>query len=174
MSRQAAHGISVDLPDGWSGQIYRRRDDGPAGESGGFGTAAASADATEESGAILRAATVPIALDDGDFGGGIVQRLRALDAFFVLFEYTVDENLTPGQGLFASRRLPWPVGPSRYSSDTLHVTLPGHVGFQDFFTAAGRPFCLYSVLGSTRRRRASAAHVNRVLETIRIESPVRR
>lgn len=169
MSRQAAHGISMDLPSGWSGKIYRRREGDSAKGSDGVGTAAAPSGAEEVSGGILRAATVPIELDDGDFGGGIVQRLGALDAFFVLFEYQVDENLTPGEGLFASRRVPWPVRPRRYSPETLQVTLPGQVGFQHFFTAAGRPFCLYSVLGSSRRARAGAARVNQVLETILID-----
>lgn len=167
MSHHAAHGISFELPPGWNGQIYRRRDVGDMPGRPGAAGAKGRVD-VEESGAILRAATVPIDFEDGDFGGGIVERLGALNAFFVLFEYTVDENLTPGEGLFASRRVPWPLEPARFSRRTLHVALPGHAGFQHFFTAAGRPFCLYAVLGNARRRRAGVARVNSILATVRI------
>jgi hypothetical protein len=168
MSHHAAHGISVELPHGWSGGIYLRRED--EDEPDRFGAAEAGPRRRQaRSGAILRAATVPIDPDDGDFGGGIVQRLRPPDAFFVLFEYTVDEKLTPGVGLFASRRLPWPLRPREFSPNTLHVSLPGHAGLQRFFTIARRPFCLYAVVGSARRLRASVGQVNGVLSTVAID-----
>lgn len=170
MSHHAAHGISVELPPGWNGQIYRRREDEDEPER--FGAAAAGRGRRmAESGAVLRASTVAIDLDDGDFGGGIVQRMGTRDAFFVLFEYIVDEKLTPGEGLFASRRIPWPLGPGQFNHNTLHITLPGHAGFQHFFTVGSRPFCLYSVLGGTRQLRASVGRVNDVLETIDIDAP---
>ena len=170
MSHHAAHGISVELPPGWNGQIYRRREDEDEPER--FGTAAAGRSRSQgESGAVLRAATVPIDVDDGDFGGGIVQRMRALDAFFVLFEYTVDEKLTPGEGLFASRVTPWPLRPGEFSQNTLHVTLPDQAGFQQFFTVGTRPFCLYTVVGSTQRLRASVGQLNGVLTTIGVDTP---
>jgi hypothetical protein len=168
MSQHAAHGISVELPQGWNGGIHRRREDEDEPER--F-SASARGGPQAESGAILRAATVAIDLDDGDFGGGIVQRMKALDAFFVLFEYTVDEKLTPGEGLFASRRMPWPLTPGAFSENTLHVSLPGQAGFQHFFTVGRRPFCLYSVVGSTRQLRPSVERVNGVLSSVRIETP---
>jgi hypothetical protein len=169
MSHHAAHGISVELPPGWNGQIYRRREEDDEPER--FGAAAARGRRQAESGAVLRAATVAMDLDDGDFGGGIVQRMGPLDAFFVLFEYTVDEKLTPGEGLFASRRIPWPLRPGQFSENTLHIALPGHAGFQHFFTVRRRPLCLYSVVGSTQRLRASVGRVNGVLDTVGIDTP---
>jgi hypothetical protein len=170
MSRHAAHGLSVELPAGWNGEIYRRREEDDEPER--FGAASAERRRRQaQSGAILRAATVPIERDDGDFGGGIVQRLRTLDAFFVLFEYTVDEKLTPGEGLFASRRMPWPLRARDFSPNTLHTALPGHAGFQHFFTAGRRPFCLYAVVGSTQQLRRSVSQLNGVLSTVAIDAP---
>jgi hypothetical protein len=47
--------------------------------------------------------------------------------------------------------------------------LPGQAGAQRFFTAAGRPFSLYAVLGSGRRAPALVPRLNELLGAIRID-----
>ena len=161
MSHHAAHGISADLPPGWNGMIYRRRDEQQA-------RASASGDPVAESGAILRTATVPLFRDDGDFGSGVVHRMGPLDAFMALVEYTVDEHLTPGEGLFESRGVPWPLRPGEVPPDVLLVSIQGQAGTQRFFTANDRPFCLYSVVGSVRGLAAQLSALNGLLGSIEI------
>ncbi len=164
MSHHEAHGISVELPPGWNGMIYRRREQDGAG-----GVESASAEGPPaESGAILRAATVPLDAGDGDFGGGVVQRLGALDAFFTLFEYTVDEHLKPGVGLFEERGVPWPLKASQFRPEALQVALPGQAGVQRFFTAQDRPFCLYVVAGSLPLLATGVRSINGILASIAI------
>ncbi len=98
MSHTAAHGIKAEFPPGWNGLIYRRRAE-PAGRA--LTTAVAGEEA--ESGAILRAATVPLDLDEADFGSSVVRRMSSGDALIILLEYVVDEHLTPGEGLLGCR-----------------------------------------------------------------------
>jgi len=47
---------------------------------------------------------------------------------------------------------------------------PGQVGRQEFFTASGRPFCLYVVIsGGRAERRRQLAALGVVLRSLRIE-----
>jgi hypothetical protein len=47
---------------------------------------------------------------------------------------------------------------------------PGQVGRQEFFTASGRPFCLYVVVSGARtERRRQLAAIGVVLRSLRIE-----
>jgi hypothetical protein len=161
MSRHDAHGISVELPEGWNGMIYRRRDedeDEPA----------AAGRRAVRGGATLRASTVPVDFDDADFGSGIVERLGPDDSMVILFEYTADERLVPGEGLFAEQGEPWPLDPNAFHRRALQVNLSGQAGLQRFFTVGGRPFCVYVVVGSARRVATTVRGVNDLLATVRI------
>lgn len=164
MSHTAAHGIKARFPPGWNGLIYRRRAELPA-EALAAGVAAGE---EAESGAILRAATVPLDLDEADFGSSVVRRMSSGDALIILLEYVVDEHLTPGEGLFEERGVPWPLKASDFRAAALQVTVSGQSGVQRFFTAGGRPFCLYVVLGSGAATTRLDA-INELLDTIEID-----
>jgi hypothetical protein len=153
VSRLEAHGISVELPAGWEGRIYRRRDGDPT----------------------LHAANYALPGSDGDFGGLATERMPAGGSFLVLTEYRPGQGLEPGKGLFAAAAIPLPLDVRQFRARTLHVGRPGQVGFQHFFTAGERPFCLYAVARPRTRKGLTAAAakpevsaINRVLATVAI------
>jgi hypothetical protein len=125
----AAYGISLELPRGWDGRIYRRHDASPT----------------------LHAANFQLPEDDADFGSGATGRMPPGGIFLALKEYAAGPRLRPGAGLYASRSLPLPLQRRLFHPRALQVQRPGQAGFQHFFTAAGRrPFCLYAVLRNAR------------------------
>jgi hypothetical protein len=92
-------------------------------------------------------------------------------AFAALVEYVVDGHVRPGSGLFDSPRWHPRLRLSEFSHDRLQVMRPGHLGAQRFFTAAGRPFCLYAVVSPARRRPAQlVGELSAVLATLRFHA----
>jgi hypothetical protein len=132
--RLSAHGIALELPPGWDGRLYRRPGSDP----------------------ILHAASFPLPGDDGDFGSGATARMPARGAFLALKEYRPGPRLLPGSGLFAPRSIPLPLEPRRFHPRALQVGRAEQAGFQHFFTASGRPFCLYAVIAVAAIRAATA------------------
>ncbi len=114
---------------------------------------------------MLQLANFSLPSHRGDFGGGAVELMGAHNIFVSLFEYGHE---SVGTALFATQHAPWPVAPDAFGPNRLQRPLPGQGGGQWFFTQAGRPFCLYVVLGSYLLRRASVRPLNRVLRTITI------
>jgi hypothetical protein len=47
--------------------------------------------------------------------------------------------------------------------------IAGQAGVQRFFSAGGRGFCLYSVVGSYTQRQALSARANQILGSLEIE-----
>jgi hypothetical protein len=91
-------------------------------------------------------------------------------SFLTLTEYRPGAGLTPGRGLFAPRRIPTTLDPTAFSPRGLAHPRPGQVGAQHFFTAAGRPFCLYVVLSGPRSERPrQLAVLGHVLRTLRVQ-----
>lgn len=115
---------------------------------------------------MLHAMTRPIPADRGDFGSGAVDVLGSDDIFVSLVEMDAVEAGSP---LYADRGMPT-VSPGEFSRDGTQRPLPGQSGGQWFFTVAGRPFCLFVVLGSHARRAAGAARVNALLAQLTVES----
>jgi hypothetical protein len=147
--RLAAHGIALELPHGWDGRLYRN----------------AGQDAT------LHAASFPLPDADGDFGSGATATMPARGAFLSLKEYRAGPRLIPGVGLFAARSIPLPLRPDRFHPRALQVTRSGYAGFQHFFTASERPFCLYAVIEIASARSAAARRgPNRIDELTHILS----
>jgi len=141
-----AHGLRVELPRGWSGRIFRR----PAG------------------GASLHAGNFQLPLQDGEFGDRSTARMPAGGCFVAVAEYVAGAGLEPGKGLFASRRIPHTLDPTAFSSRGLAHPRPGQAGMQHFFTATGRPFCLYVVVSGPRvERRRQLAAISGVLRSLR-------
>jgi hypothetical protein len=148
MSALEAHGVRVELPRGWSGRVFKR--------AGG--------------GATLHAGDFQLPLDDGEFGDGSTAVMPAGASFLALTEYRPGAGLEPGRGLFAPRRVPVTLDPTAFGPSGLAHPRPGQAGTQHFFTAAGRPFCLYVVLSGPRsERRRQLAAVSNVLRTVRIQ-----
>jgi hypothetical protein len=143
-----AHGIHVELPKGWSGRLFSR-----------------AADV-----ATLHAGNFTLALDDGEFGDRSTGTMRPGASFIALTEYRAGSGLKPGVGLFASRRMPRRLDPTALKRTALAHPRAGQVGMQHFFTAAGRPFCLYVVLaGGRATRRRQLAGLEHVLKSVHIE-----
>lgn len=151
--RLAAHGIALELPRGWEGRIYRIAGGDP----------------------ILHAANFPLPATDGDFGSGATASMPADGAFLALKEYRPGPRLLPGAGLFEGRQVPLPLEPGRFHPRALQVGRARQAGFQHFFTAAGRPFCLYAVIETAAARSASAprapnrlAQLTQILSTLEV------
>jgi hypothetical protein len=142
-----AHGLRIELPRGWSGRVSKR----PAG------------------GATLHAGDFQLPLDDGEFGDASTGLMPAGASFVALTEYRPGAGLEPGKGLFASRRIPTSLDPTAFSARGLAHPRPDQAGAQHFFTAAGRPFCLYVVISGARAdRRRELATLSVVLRSLRI------
>jgi hypothetical protein len=149
-----AHGIAVELPHGWEGRIYRRHGGDPT----------------------LHAASFALPHDDGDFGSVATARMPAGGGFLSLTEYRPGRGLAPGRGLFESTEIPLPLDPRNFDPRTLHIGRSGQAGFQHFFTAGGRPFCLYAVISTKPLRQMAGAkakaaaidEVNSVLTSVTI------
>jgi hypothetical protein len=140
--RLAAHGIALDLPQGWDGRIWMRAGGGP----------------------VVHAANIPLPPDDGDFATLASQSLPADGVVVVLIDFGTADAGTP---LYAN---PAPTGveAAELQPQTLLRRLPGQRGLQRFFTSGGRAMCLYVVVGSAAHAADLAAAVSGVLATLAI------
>lgn len=143
MTQLAAHGLALGLPAGWEGRIQRR----------------ATSVAVEETRPVVHLANFALPEQRDDFGGGVTPLMRSPDVFVVLFEYG-PESL--GTRMFSAQGVPR-VSADMFGSNRLQRPLPGQLGCQRFFTANGRPFCLYVVAGSRAYLPRIVAEVNGVL-----------
>lgn len=143
-----AHGVRLELPRGWSGRVFR----------GGRETAT------------VHLANFALPLHEASsFGETTTSAMSPGTMFGALTEYLPGPGLSPGAGLFASARLPLPLDPTSFSPDRLARPRRGQLGMQHFFTASGRPFCLYVVIaGSRAGRRRQLVELGHVLATVRI------
>jgi hypothetical protein len=138
--RLSAHGLDVDVPPGWEARILRR-------DVQSFG---------EQPRPVVHLANFALPEHRGDFGANVVETMRGKDVFVVVFEYGPD---AVGQPLFSHQGMPR-LTPKHFSARRLQRTIPGQAGAQLFFTAGGRAFCLYVVLGDGRNVRAATGQVN--------------
>lgn len=150
MTEVRAFGIAVGAPPGWEARIFRLVDGEPT----------------------VHAASFPLPLTDGEFGANATRHMRSDGAFVSVTEYRVDGKLRPEQGLFAP---PQPPGLARtaFSPNALLRGVTGQLGTQAFFTAAGRPFGLYAVLGSSAALGRRLRELNELLASLSIDSYTR-
>jgi hypothetical protein len=148
-----AHGLKLRVPDDYEARIFKRPD----------GTAT------------LHLGSFALPERDADFGTRATGLMPAASAFVAVTEYLPGGSLTPGAGLFARTGIPLPLDPRRFHPDALNRPRPGRLGYQQFFTEAGRPFCLFAVVrrpaASGASKRALAPHVaglNSALSTLSI------
>lgn len=148
-----SHGIELEVPGGWDGEIYRR-----TAEPGAFST---QSEATRP---ILHLANFSLPAERGDFGSGAVELMRSDDLLVVLLEYGAE---SAGTALFSARGVPR-VSPDDFAPHTMQRPLAGQSGAQFFFSEGSRAFCLYVVLGAHARRHELVPEVNQVLASIRL------
>ena len=157
MAELGAYGISVDLPRGWDGIIFRR----PRGnEVSGVG-------ASLDDGVVkpvAHLANFPLPADRGDYGSGAVERMGAGDVLVCVLEF---DEASAGTALFSHEGVPR-LRPTSFAPNAMQRTIPGMSGAQAFFHVRGRAFCVYSVLGSHRDRVALTPVVNELLASLRI------
>jgi hypothetical protein len=170
--RLSAHGITTDLPAGWEGRITRRRRptpvvaSGPAEPDGAATRAAGPVGSPEEvPGPVVHLANFALPEDRGDFGSGAVDRMGSGHLFVTLFEYGPE---SVGKALFAHQGIP-ALRSRMFSSAALQRTIAGQAGCQRWFTAAGRAFCLYVVLGRVGEASALVPKANTVLRATAID-----
>jgi len=144
-----AHGLLAELPPGWEGEIFTR------GGVPDQHRASAAAVGTAEP-PCLHAATFALPAGRGDYGSGAVELMGPADVFLALLEF---DAASVGTALFAAQGVGTLTAAS-FHPQQLQRTLPGQSGTQRFFTAAGRPFCLYVALGSHARRAQLVPLVN--------------
>lgn len=148
MTTLSAEGITVDLPIGWEGVI---------------GSTAELDDGSVRN-VVAHFASFPLPGRRGDFGGGAVDFMGASDAFVVLFEYGRD---AAGSALFGAEGVP-EIASGHFDRSVLQRPMPLQSGVQRFFTAAGRAFCLYVVVGSHVDRAEILPVVNQLIASLRI------
>lgn len=152
-------GISVDVPDGWNGQIFRRPGD-PGSQlqemDGGDSTSTFP---------VVHVGNFWLPAVRGDFGSGAVEQMSHDDVLVCLLEYGPEASST---ALFAHEGVPR-FAAGDFDPRAMQRAVAGMAGAQAFFRVNGRAFCAYAVLGSYARRSQLAPLVNRVLEGIEIE-----
>lgn len=163
----AGAGLEADVPSGWDARIYSRPlaapEVLPGPEASPFHRRVQASGGT----ASLHAASFALPVSDGDFGTGATSSMPAGGAFVAVLEYEVGGGLRPGVGLFAARGAPVPLGRRDFDPRALLRPRPGQLGAQRFFTADGRPFCLYAVLGSEAASAGPLDELNRLLGSLR-------
>ena len=165
--RLAGAGLAAEVPAGWDARIYTRPLAAPAvlpaPRVSPFERQARAAGGT----ASLHAASFPLPADDGDFGTEATSTMPAGGAFLALLEYEVGGGLEPGVGLFAARGLPGALRRGDFAPEAMLRPRPGRGGVQRFFTVAGRPFCLYAVIGRAAESTGALGELNGLLGSLR-------
>ena len=172
MTTLAQSGLAVTLPAGWEGRIYRRTPQAtppaagtppPAAPPGG-GRPGDTDHGREQTNPVLHLANFPLAPDVADYGGGAVEVMTNTDLFVALCEFGPG---SVGQALFAASGMPR-LTTDDFGTQSMQRVIEGQGGAQKWFTEAGRPFCLYVVLGSYARRFRTVPVVNGILDAIQI------
>jgi uncharacterized surface protein with fasciclin (FAS1) repeats len=158
-----AHGISVTVPSGWEGRVFRRPSAGEVG-SAADGPPAPRGEIAR---AVVHVSTIALPADTGDFASSAVELLRRDDALIVLFEYDPASVSDP---LFAARGMPRSLRTDEFSPNVLQRAIRGQGGVQRFFQESGRTFCLYVVLGSLANRNRVVPAVNQILATFELQA----
>lgn len=155
-------GVGIELPEGWDGRMRRRAAGSRAAPPDGLRIAPRNGLVT------VHAANFPLPASDGDYGTSATSAMPAQGVFSALVEFRPGGGLKPGKGLYSAEGVPSRLAPEDFSPDTMLRALPGQAGVQRFFTAAGRPFCLYAVIGSRRHAALLVPQLNGLIGAVRI------
>ncbi|NNE72364.1 MAG: hypothetical protein HKN26_01735 [Acidimicrobiales bacterium] len=148
-----AFGLTVALPAGWDGEIFKRPVDFAS-------TAAAGTEAPS-----LHAANFSLPAERGDFGSGAVDIMGRRGVLVCLNEYDAESARSV---LFSAEGVPQSLHPDDFATDTLQRPQAGQAGAQRFFHVGDRGFCLYVVIGSHSLRAMLVPVANEVLAGIKI------
>jgi hypothetical protein len=164
----SGYGLRARLPRAWEGRLYLRarpsaRFQGPSARPSVDLRAGAQGWLGEQPHPVMHLADFPLPAGRGDFGSGALELMPARRSFVALLEYGPQEA---GTALFAPIGMPRPQL-REFSPDGLQRRIRGQLGYQRFFSQAGRAFCLYVVLGAAGTA-ATVDQVNAVLEGIEV------
>jgi hypothetical protein len=115
---------------------------------------------------VVHAANFALPATRQDFGGDLVTHMTRSQVFVALLGYGSDGA---GHGLFAPSGLPLTLDPAWFDPLAMQRPIAGMAGVQRFFSAQGRKFCLYAVVGSYARRTVLAPVVDRFLAGVTIQ-----
>ena len=160
-------GITTALPGGWEGRITHRATPALTTPQAAAPLPADQGWPDERMHPVVHLANFPLPPNRGDYGSGAVERMTAANALIVLFEFGPE---SVGTALFKASGLPRTLQPSRFAPEALQRRLPGQLGYQHFFTEAGRAFSLFVVLGGRQHRTALCHSCSGVLSTTTIEA----
>jgi hypothetical protein len=168
-ARLAGYGLSVEQPDRWEGRIYQRAvAAGPPTAAGPGRSVAAAAGPTgwsaERPHPVLHLANFALPSSRGDYGTGAVEQMGPEHAFIALVQFGTD---CLGTALYAPAGFPT-LNPRDFNPNGLQRRIAGQAGFQHFFTAQGKPLCLYIVLGAHRRAAELCGQLNQVIGRIEV------
>jgi len=149
-----AYGLEVTPPAGWDAEIFTRARDPRVLTPFGVQEAVPP---------IVHLANFGLPPVRGDYGGGAVEIMESGAVFVAVLEHDPEEADT---ALFRGKDIPWPLAEDDFSPDNLQRGVGGQSGCQRFFLHAGRPFCLYVVLGSHRLRAVLVPQVNEALTAL--------
>ena len=162
MTQFADAGISVDLPARWDGQIRAAG----RGYTSRSAATLAPADAGPEVGVVLHAASFALPAERGDYGSGAVEVMGGSDILICLLEHEPEAAST---ALFRREGVPT-LTSNAFSPQSMQRAIAGMSGSQHFFQVAGRPFCLYVVVGSHATRGPLVRTAADVVQTISISA----
>jgi hypothetical protein len=158
----SAEGLSIKLPRGWDGRIRWVTSDPAAALPALHLSEPVAIGGTPN--AVLHVANFGLPAQRGDYGSGAVEKMTSRCVFAALVEFDPEAGAT---ALFASTGMPR-VRAVSFGPNAMQRVLPRMCGAQWFFTAGGRAFCLYAVLGSYALRRPLAALLDPVIQTITV------
>ena len=158
-------GIGVEVPPGWQVALSRRPELAEARGASPEELVDRAPGATTHP--VLHLASFRLPPDRGDYGSGAVDVMSATDVFVSLVEFHPDAAKT---ALFAGSGPPRALTSDDFGGAALQRVINGQSGCQRFFSANGRAFCLYVVLGSHVRRHMLVGTVNEMLESLAIEA----
>jgi hypothetical protein len=115
---------------------------------------------------VLHAASFSLPAERGDYGSGAVELMGGSDVLVCLLEH---ERAEAGSALFAREGIPR-LDPSMFSPQSMQRAIAGMAGMQQFFQVAGRPFCLYVVVGAWRTRGPLVRTADEVVASISVTS----
>jgi hypothetical protein len=156
--RLAAHGLSVAVPPGWDIRIERRQEATVAPDSGEWPTGGFVHP-------VLHAGTSPLPVNRGDYGSSYVETMKPTDVFVCLQEFDHEA----GDTAMFDEGQPTALRAADFHPEAQQRVIAGMCGTQRFFTAEGRAFCLYVVLGSWVQRQPLLQKANSLLATIHID-----
>jgi len=144
-------GLRARVPEGWDCRIGKQFETGEG----------------ERTFLVLHAATRPLTGPRADYGGGVVETLGAKDVFVALIEFGAQEA---GSALFKQvSELPT-LEVSQFHRNQLQRRIRGQAGVQHFFTINGRPFCMYTVLGSIANAGMLVSRANELIRGLEVST----